>query len=122
MNCPAASHGVSKARQGHETLLEASFGVWTRGAIIRKPLFISSNLLVQSFGRYAVKFRQIAIKHDLMTPNEIDFVLDHFNRNKCWHNSPLEKDSITAEERKQTKKPSGVKQTESRDAHQTQIC
>ena len=33
MNYPAASHGVSKARQQHENHLEASFGVWTRGAI-----------------------------------------------------------------------------------------
>ena len=33
MNYPAASHGVSKARQQYENYLEASFGVWTRGAI-----------------------------------------------------------------------------------------
>ena len=36
MNYPAASHGVSKARQQYENHLEASFfGVWTRGAIKR---------------------------------------------------------------------------------------
>ena len=35
MNYPAASHGVSKARQQHENHLEASFGVWTRGAIMK---------------------------------------------------------------------------------------
>jgi hypothetical protein len=33
MNYPAASHEVSKARQQHENHLEASFEVWTRGAI-----------------------------------------------------------------------------------------
>ena len=31
MNYPAASHGVSKARQQHENHLEASFGEWTAG-------------------------------------------------------------------------------------------
>jgi hypothetical protein len=35
MNYPAASHGVSKARQQYENHLEASFGVWTRGAIMK---------------------------------------------------------------------------------------
>jgi hypothetical protein len=33
MNYPAVSHGISKARQQYENHLEASFGVWTRGAI-----------------------------------------------------------------------------------------
>jgi hypothetical protein len=36
MNYPAASHGVSKARQQYENHLEASFGVWIRGAITHK--------------------------------------------------------------------------------------
>ena len=33
MNYPAASHGVSKARTTAQSFFEASFGVWTRGAI-----------------------------------------------------------------------------------------
>jgi hypothetical protein len=37
-NYPAASRGVSKTRQQHENHLEASFGVWTRGAINRATI------------------------------------------------------------------------------------
>jgi toxin ParE1/3/4 len=42
MNYPAASHGLSKARQGHKDLLEGSPRVSTRGAmkIIWSPLAI----------------------------------------------------------------------------------
>ncbi|MCX5798302.1 MAG: hypothetical protein NTU90_01835 [Proteobacteria bacterium] len=46
MNYPAASHGVSKARQQHENHLEASFGVLTRGAIT--GLLIISWAIVKS--------------------------------------------------------------------------
>ena len=56
MNYPAASHGVSKARQQHENHLEASFGVWTRGAIN------TMYKIERGEGRYKVKGKRIKFR------------------------------------------------------------
>ena len=51
MNYPAASHGVSKARQQHKNHLEASFWVWTSGAIKDEIHCIHTSISSPSYAR-----------------------------------------------------------------------
>ena len=61
MNYPAASHGVSKARQQHENHLEASFGVWTRGAIKHKGYRVSSSEIEVALQDHPAVFAACAV-------------------------------------------------------------
>lgn len=56
--------------------------------IFREPAFVAGNLLIQTFGRYAVQLREIEVDHDLLTANQIDSSLDELDR--CSYTSSCE--------------------------------
>ena len=50
---------------------------WSSGqAFSRKPIQISAHSLIYHTSFYLVQFSQVPIEHDLVAPNQLDFLLD----------------------------------------------
>ncbi len=57
--------------------------------ILREASWIAADLLVEAFGRDAVKSREVNIKHDFVAADQIDAALDLYYRNYGFHWGPL---------------------------------
>jgi hypothetical protein len=70
---------LAECREDNLKLLVVLMFERTDFAVFGKAPYVSPNRLIQDFRRHLVELREIGIKHDLLTANQIDSALDDFD-------------------------------------------